>query len=90
MQTVIKFVAQFGVFQQQKYITAFPAELFQLLKILRAILENMGMYFIIGLQQSNVYDSIMVVVNRLSKYGLFEVLCNTFSAQTVVFFLLRL
>lgn len=44
------------------------------------------MYFIIGLQQSNVYDSIMVVVNRLSKYGLFVVLCNTFSAQTVFFF----
>lgn len=55
------FVVECSVCQQAKYLALAPARLFQLLPIPDNIWED-----IIGLPQAETFDSVLVVVDRLS------------------------
>ena len=78
-----KSVQQCDICQQSKDSTLSPGGLHRPLEIPDVIWEHVSMDFISGLPQSRGYDSILVVVDRLSKYSHFLLLKHPYTARHI-------
>lgn len=82
-------MAQCPVCQRNKSLATTPAGLLQLLPIPERIWEDIAIDFIEGLLKSNGSDTILVVVDRLSKYSHFIAMSHPFTAKTTTTVFMR-
>ncbi|GMI81659.1 hypothetical protein HRI_001835200 [Hibiscus trionum] len=80
---VQQFVGNCQVCQRMKSDSLAPAGLLQPLPIPEQVFEDISMDFITGLPQSKGKEAIMVVVDRLTKYGHFFALPRQFDSKLI-------
>lgn len=83
MKMIQKYVTECLTCQKHKYEASSPARLLQPQLIPKQVWEDIAMDFITDLLKSQRMDAILVVINRLTKYGHFIPLRHPYSAQTV-------
>lgn len=83
-KTVTDYVIAFLVCQQHKFLASSPQGLLQLLTIPKIIWEEVSMDFVVKLPKSQGFDTIMVVMDRLSKYGPFIPIKHPYIENTIV------
>ena len=81
---IAKFVAECDTCQRNKALSTTPADLLQPIPLPLQVWEEITMDFIEGLPKVDGSSTILVVVDRLSKYAHFICLKHPFSAQSVV------
>ncbi|KAL4290327.1 hypothetical protein GQ457_14G018800 [Hibiscus cannabinus] len=82
-QDVRHYVRNCQVCQRMKSDSLVPAGLLQPLPIPEQVFEDLALDFIVGLPKSNGKESILVVVDRLTKYGHFFALPRNFDSKDV-------
>ncbi|KAK2367199.1 hypothetical protein QL285_080510 [Trifolium repens] len=80
---ITEFVQNCVICQQAKTTTASPAGLLQPLPIPSQVWEDVAMDFITGLPVSHGYTTIMVVVDRLTKYAHFVPMKTDYTSRSV-------
>ncbi|GAU41241.1 hypothetical protein TSUD_97760 [Trifolium subterraneum] len=83
-QYIVEYVQKCVVCQQAKTTNTSPAGLLQPLPIPSQVWEDIAMDFITGLPLSSGYTTIMVVVDRLTKYAHFIPMRSDYSSKSVV------
>lgn len=81
---ITDYVAACLICQQHKYLASSPQGLLQLLPIPKAIWEEISIDFVVKLSKSHGFDTILVVVDSLSKYGHFIPIRHPYTARTIV------
>lgn len=73
-ETMTEYIVTCHVCQRSKYQASFTTRLVQPLPISTVTWEEIIMHFIVGLPKSKGFDAVLVVVDKLSKYGHFILL----------------
>ncbi|MCH90660.1 hypothetical protein A2U01_0011582, partial [Trifolium medium] len=77
------FVRACDTCQRQKYVATTPGGLLHPLPIPNQIWEDLSLYFITSLPKSKGYDVVLVVVDKLSKYGHFILLKHPYTVKSI-------